>query len=380
MKEKPLWSVVLIVKDEAKTLPKALASLVEFKARGGEIVVVDTGSKDETARIAKAFGCKVEEVGARFVTVIDKETADRVNAYFLVDDEPAILKDGDKLFDFAAARNYAASLSPTDFIVCMDADEMFEALDIEAINQAIKDGYTQIQYQYQYAPTVSFRQVKSYDRRAMKWRCAIHEVLEGEAKLIYLEPSKFFLRHEQNKETDRTGYLRALALDCFNHPEADRQSHYMGRELYYTGRWKSAIKELERHASMKKWPAEAAQSLNFAGTCWERLGAPERAVETWNRAIAIDATRREPFILLSQFYLNRKDYLRAMIYANAALQLPLVDYYANDLSHYREVPHGILYTALWYLNRKDEARTHYDKAFAFSPENDKIRSDRQFFY
>ena len=79
-------------------------------------------------------------------------------------------------------------------------------------------------------------------------------------------------------------------------------------------------------------------------------------------------------------YLKRKDYLRAYLYANMALQLPLVDYYANDLSHYREVPEHIAYVSLYWLGRKEEAKEHFDKALAFSPENEKIRSDRQFFY
>ena len=48
-------SVALIVKDEAENLPGCLASV----AFARQIVVVDSGSKDETPAIAAAFGCEV---------------------------------------------------------------------------------------------------------------------------------------------------------------------------------------------------------------------------------------------------------------------------------------------------------------------------------
>jgi glycosyltransferase involved in cell wall biosynthesis len=57
------FSICLIAKDEANMLPHLFDSLSEFKSRGGEIVLVDTGSTDDTVKIATDFGCKVCEVG-----------------------------------------------------------------------------------------------------------------------------------------------------------------------------------------------------------------------------------------------------------------------------------------------------------------------------
>ena len=55
--EKIPLSVALIVKDEAENLPDCLASV----AFARQIVVVDSGSQDETPAIAAAFGCEVFE-------------------------------------------------------------------------------------------------------------------------------------------------------------------------------------------------------------------------------------------------------------------------------------------------------------------------------
>ncbi len=55
VKEKMPLSVAIIARDEAQNLPACLAS-VSFAE---QIVVVDSGSTDATAQIAKSFGCEV---------------------------------------------------------------------------------------------------------------------------------------------------------------------------------------------------------------------------------------------------------------------------------------------------------------------------------
>ena len=67
----PNFSIVLIVRNEEKCLPRMLDSLKEFQDRGGEIVICDTGSTDRTAEIARSYGCVVSEVGEKFITTLD---------------------------------------------------------------------------------------------------------------------------------------------------------------------------------------------------------------------------------------------------------------------------------------------------------------------
>jgi glycosyltransferase involved in cell wall biosynthesis len=81
-------SLCMIVKYERQNLPRCLASVQPYV---NEIVVVDTGSEDETPEIAKQFGARLE--------------------YFKWCN------------DFAAARNYALSKVTGDWILVLDADE-----------------------------------------------------------------------------------------------------------------------------------------------------------------------------------------------------------------------------------------------------------------
>ncbi len=81
-------SLALIVKNEARCLSRCLQSVRNI---ADEIVVADTGSTDNTVKIANEFGAKV----TRF---------DWVN-------------------DFAAARNFALAQTDGDWILVLDADE-----------------------------------------------------------------------------------------------------------------------------------------------------------------------------------------------------------------------------------------------------------------
>ena len=58
--ERPLLSALLIVRDEARNLPRCLESLRGLEKIGLEIVVVDTGSVDATREIARDFGPRVK--------------------------------------------------------------------------------------------------------------------------------------------------------------------------------------------------------------------------------------------------------------------------------------------------------------------------------
>ncbi len=387
---KPSFSVVLIARQEEKTLPRLLKSLEEFKSRGGNVLLLDTGSTDNTVRVARDWGCKVTEVGERFITTIDADLANKINARFVIDEEEPIVKAGNRTFHFANARNFAASLSSTDFIWMPDCDEEFTKLDLEAIERAIADGAERLEYEFVFShqadgsPALRFKHSKAYDRRKFSWRGRIHEVLSGTGKTTYLPESQVLLEHWQQPAEHRANYLVGLALACYEGTGAgespDRALHYLSREMMYHGRHKSAIKGFEEHIKMNCWPTEASQSQLFIGDCYKALKQDKEAIEAYQKAFNMEGGRREPLIRLAEYYRGKDDFQRVACYAAAALQIPQGNFYANDSAHYTHVPHELLYWAYWYLGDKEKSKEHFDKAFAYQPQSPKYVFDRRFYY
>ena len=96
-------SACVIVKNEAANLPQWLDCV---KRLADEIVVVDTGSTDETVEVARAAGAKL--------------------CHF------------DWIKDFAAAKNYALDQATGEWIVFLDADEYFPPEDCPRVLSLIR--------------------------------------------------------------------------------------------------------------------------------------------------------------------------------------------------------------------------------------------------
>lgn len=382
----PNFSVVLIARNESKTLPRLMESLKEYKERGGEVVLMDTGSTDGTPDVARSLGCIVHEEGDRFTHTITKQTAHDINERFIVAGEDPIVKEGDRMFDYANARNHAAQLASHDMVAMPDCDEMYTRLDLDRVCSAIADGVEQLEYNFVFAhdengrELVKFLHSKFYDRRKLKWQGIIHEVLVGDARRERFGEDVIKLEHWQNHETNRSGYLKGLALSVINEPENDRNAHYFGRELLYAGRPRSAIKQLQAHVSMNRWPEERSQSQVHIGEAYMMLGHVPDAIHAWIDAYDTCPTRREPLMKIAEYYYRSKSPHHAAVYATAALEIPHSTFYASFQPYYEHYPHEILYWALWNLGRRDDARTHFDKCLAFKPHSTQYLHDYRLFY
>jgi|GEM_PF-3793579 len=139
-------SACLIVKNEARCLARCLNSL---QGLVDEIVVVDTGSTDETVEIAERFGAKI----GRF------EWCD----------------------DFAAARNAALDLATGEWILSVDADEWLESDEtrrtiVECVNDRPKDSWAFRMINID--GKESWTNPKLFPRAGARWVGRLHEQAE----------------------------------------------------------------------------------------------------------------------------------------------------------------------------------------------------------
>ena len=387
--DKPLFSVVSIGRNEVRTLPRLIESLNEFLSRGGDFVFVDTGSTDGTSEVARKGGAKVFEVGDRFTTTIDDATANAINEKFVVPPDAPIVQAGSRFFSFADARNYAKGLAENDFLCTPDCDEAWTTLDIDAINELIRQGYEKLMVNFVFAhfpdgsPSVQFvADTRFYDRRKIWWKGIIHETQQGNPEKVMAVGSEVaYLEHYQNQETDRSKYLSGLAWACYSEPDNDRNSHYFARELLYRGdRYNSAIKEFKRHIDMNKWDVERGQSMVYIGNCYAAVGKDDDALQWWHRAIGSGETRRAAFLALAQYWKTKNKPVLVSAYAQAALEIPNSGFYANDMAHYTFMPYEFLYWAKGWRGDIPAARMYLTKCLEYDPTSAVYLDHMQYYF
>lgn len=321
--EKPLWSTSIICKNEEQSIQKLLDSLKEYISLGGEVIVIDTGSKDKTIEILKNNGFRTlverdieielqkfnlpsvegtplgesmlfyEEVGSKFNVEIDEYMAEKINYNFSKGGETLVELDllsvGDKydkkyVFDFGKARRYAESKCSDSFqwIMSVDCDEVFSGLDINFLNHIIRTGdVQQLNFNFRYRSpdgdiTSSTTRDKFYNRDYGTWKWVVHEQVKPRdgknVRTCTVSDSTLSLDHYQHSAEHRSNYLLAMCIDVINDPN-DQHVHWLGREMMYQKFYNSAIHLLKKHLKTynKAWSGEKCMSCIYIGDCYLEL-------------------------------------------------------------------------------------------------------------
>lgn len=142
-------SVCIIAKNEQKYIENCLKALRRYS---WEIIVVDTGSTDDTRQIATRY-------------------ADKVYDFTWID-------------DFSAARNFAAAQASNNWILVLDCDEYLTQLDEKALRICMQQhlrhvgmmGLTNVYTQPDGEHTYKAEEVpRFYNRNFFEYRFRIHE-------------------------------------------------------------------------------------------------------------------------------------------------------------------------------------------------------------
>jgi FkbM family methyltransferase len=225
LSEKPTVSVCMIVRDEEKVLRRCLTSV---RSIADELILVDTGSKDNTVAIAKEFGAKLFHF----------EWCD----------------------DFSAARNETLKNATGDWIFQIDADEELLPSSIRFLKKQISDPWSLIcMISIDNGPTYSERFFKAgrlfRNHPQIRYSRSYHETIETSTdSLTAAEPdwrvvydSKIVVRHygyEDSVKDEKGKLVRELyMLESYvkDNPK-DQSMRIRLAELYnQEGRYDEAI-------------------------------------------------------------------------------------------------------------------------------------------
>ncbi len=375
----PKFSVVTIVRNEAPRLPRLLESLAEFRAQGGEVLVLDTGSDDGTPEIAAAAGCRVlVEEPRRFEWRLTARQAQRIEKAFAKGGEGPLVKAGVRLFAFGRARAHVAALARNDFQLAVDGSDVVDVLDVDSLNEIVRGaGSGHFYFETRMlspAGWLSEARGYFYDRRVMEWTGLAHNVLVRRrpgppGKPVLLPSHQLRVSHHTNLQKFRD-YLPGSALEALASPDSIPWNYYLARVLTARGHFRSGLEVALRLDRAGVAPPMRSTGLCMAALCRAGTGAPEDEVSgLLLRAALRDSGRRDPLLRLAVRCSAKGDMQGAASFAAAALSIPPLAGVSEAEANHTTRPHEVLYWSLLWLGRLDEARAHFQACRRLDPDN-----------
>lgn len=329
-------SVYAITKNEEKNVLKWYESMQE----ADEIVVLDTGSTDNTVKLLKQ--------------------CPKIKVY----------QEEIKPWRFDVARNRSLELvsEDTDICVCTDLDERFESGWAKEVIKYWQKDSTRAKYLYNWSfneyhqPATTFYLNKIHSRKGYTWRHPVHEVLYPliEEKEILLPTVT--LNHYQDFSKPRTSYLPLLEMSVKEDPTDDRNTHYLGREYMYYHKYDECISTLHQHLNLRTatWKDERCASMRYIAFSYYQKKYLEEAIMWYKKAINEAPYLREPYYDLANLYYNEKDYFNVIKYLKKALKIKNRSLtYINEEQCWNEFIYDLLSIA--YFNTKN-----YEQSFKYS--------------
>lgn len=343
-------SVCMIVRDEEKTLDRILKCANQF---ADEIIIVDTGSKDNTVRIAEKY-------------------TDNIFHYTWCD-------------HFGKARNFSFDKANCDYIMWLDADDYISDENIRKIINLKSNPLDVDVYMLKYVmgfkndkPTFEFYRERIIKRSInLKWEGFIHESISPRGKIQYVDIE---IEHRKEKANPPKRNLKifenAITQGVTLSP---RELYYYARELYYNNKINKCIKILNKFIKIDN--------------CYE----PNK----------IDA-----YIILGDIFSSKQDYIKSNYYLFQILQLynpnsEVLCKIAKNFENLNQTEKAILFykfalicphtingfiskeyiefiplmelCKLYYSINKEESRKYYNLAKTINPNHPSVIYNKQFF-
>jgi tetratricopeptide (TPR) repeat protein len=224
--DRPTVSLCLITRDEARNLPRVVESV---RGLATEIIVVDTGSTDDTIRIA-------QRLKANVVSIPWQD-------------------------DFAAARNYSLQLATGDWVLVLDADDELMRESVPALADWLRQApaaevvglYRRYPHPEMQRDSVSVQPRLFRNHRGLQFAGAIHEQLvdaQGRIATPDVTLTATIYHHGAidgpgATERRRVRNRRILEHVLESDPNDVRARFYLGLTLFEGEAWRDAVPHLE---------------------------------------------------------------------------------------------------------------------------------------
>jgi glycosyltransferase involved in cell wall biosynthesis len=326
-----------------------------------KVIVVDTGSTDNTVHLLKEAG----------VTVYEKTFTP---------------------WRFDNARNYSLSLIPEDFDICIctDLDEIIEPNWREILERNWKKDTDRASYRYTWnfnadgSEGYVFWIDKIHSRKNFIWKNAVHEILvfTENRNCNYIYPEGIQVNHYSDPEKPRSQYLPLLELSQKENPEDDRITHYLGREYMYYQKWDKCIAMLFKHLSLPSatWKDERAASMRYIAKSFSAKGDDLNAKTWFYKSIAEAPYLREPYTDFANYLYTKGEWEGVIYMCKCALYITeRSKSYINEADSWGFLPYDLLAIAYYNTANFKKALESSTTALTLSPLDERLINNDKFY-
>lgn len=348
-------SLCMIVKNEEDVLGRCLNCVKDIV---DEIIIVDTGSTDNTKKIAQEYTNKIF--------------------------------DFHWINDFSAARNFSFSKATMQFTLWLDADDVILEEDIEKFKQ-LKQSLTQdvdnvmmmynVGFDENGTVTLSyFRERLSKRSNNCKWIEPVHEYLSigGNIKStdICITHKK---EHAAVKGRNISIYKELLSQVKSLTP---RGLFYYARELSQNEIFDEAIKYFNEFLDTGKgWVEDNISACFELSKCYNAIGNKKDMLKILLRSFEYDTPRAEICCNIGTYYFEIADYNKAIFWYKLAADLnkPVTSWGFISHDYWGYIPNIQLCVCYDRLGIRENAIKYNNKAAEYKPNSSTVLSNRNYF-
>ena len=355
----PTISLTLIAKNEEKHIKQCFDSIYPFVDK---IILVDTGSTDNTIEIAKTYDkCEVHSFKWRD--------------------------------DFSKARNYALSFVDTDYWMWLDLDDIIKKEDLDKL-LALKptlNKYDIVSLVYNYGftnqdymngnPTLAFRRNRIFKTSLrLRWMDPIHEFVETLSyPALELDAAVTHTRTHSNG-TRNLDIFRSMIKN--NKKMTPRNKYYYAKELYYNGLYSEALPELLGVIERKEnWFEEILQAAIAVCEIYKFKRNYKKVRETcFNTFNFVSIPRAEFTYRIADSYFIENDIKSAIYWYEIAAntEIPKNAGYINE-EYYNFLPNLQLAVCYYKIGKIEKSIEHNDLAAKVNPNHSSVIYNKKFF-
>lgn len=346
-------SLCMIVKNEEDTLERCLSSVHDLV---DEIIIIDTGSTDQTKEIAKKFTNRI----------YDFEWCD----------------------DFSKARNFSFSFATKDYILWLDADDFLKEHNrqqFQVLKNTLDSQVDVVLMKYEMSSNVdgSIRSTFMRERllkrsKNFKWQDPIHEYIDFKGKF---QKSDVTITHQKIHAITRRNLDIFEKYIASGHDLSERNWFYYAKELFITGNLDQAIEYYEKFLNTKDGLiSNYIDSCIDLATCYKVKGDSEKQLDALMKSFKFAAPRAEIICQIGYFYKDQEKYEEAIKWFEIAPLIPVPQNTMSSVNHeaWGYVPYMELVSCYYRLGDVNQAIRYNEEAANFKADDDKIVHNRVF--